>query len=124
MIAFLITIALICLAFYKPFYEKLDGLIDNKMYQQFIYLGALILISLIVKFASPKEGFFFEVTPNRTLGRNLPRSTIFDGKPITFSFDSIGSGMCGKDGCNSYGMIKGCPNARTYGGPSTDDSIL
>lgn len=124
MITFLIIFALICIAFYKPYYGNLDNLLDNKTYTQFIYLGTMFVTLLIIHLALPKEGFFFEVTPHRILGRNLPRDSIFDGKPITFEFDAIGSGMCGKDGCNSYGMIKGCPNARTYGTSSTDDSIL
>lgn len=125
MITFLILFALICIAFYKPYYEMIDSKVDNKMYPQFIYLGIMFVLLLIVHFAiPPKEGFFFEVTPHRTLGRNMPRQSIFDGKPITFSFDSIGSGMCGDSGCNSYGMIKGCPDARVYGGESTDDNIL
>jgi hypothetical protein len=124
MITFLIAFALICIAFYRPYYDKLYNIIDDKMYPQFIYLAAMFVILLITYLALPKEGFFFEVTPHRVLGRNLPRESIFDGKPITFAFDSIGSGMCGKDGCNSYGMIKGCPNARTYGNGSADDTIL
>jgi hypothetical protein len=124
LIRFLITLSLIVVAFYKPLYAKLDGALDNKTYTQFVYLGVLAVVLLVSCLVLPQENFFFEVTPHRILGRNLPRQAIFDGKPITFSFNSVGSGMCTDNGCNSYGMIKGCPNARGYGIGSTDDSIL
>jgi hypothetical protein len=59
-----------------------------------------------------QENFFF-MPPDRegrTLGRNEPRDAVYnDNKGVTFSFDTVGSGMCSSANCLDEGIIKGCP---------------
>ena len=59
-----------------------------------------------------QENFFF-MPPDRegrTLGRNDPRDAVYkDNKGVTFSFDTVGSGMCSSANCLDEGIIKGCP---------------
>lgn len=59
-----------------------------------------------------QENFFF-MPPDRegrTLGRNEPRDAVYnDNRGVTFSFDSVGSGMCSSANCLDEGIIKGCP---------------
>ena len=89
-----------------------------------VALVALFTLCYVINYLFTKEGFFFEAPQNPILGRNMPRQAIYDGKPISFQFDSVGSGMCSEESCNNYGMIKGCPNGRFYGTENTDDNIL
>ena len=89
-----------------------------------VIFAAIFTFLYVLNYFFTKEGFFFVAPQNRILGRNMPREAIYNGKPITFKFDSVGSGMCSEESCNSYGMIKGCPNDRYYGTENTDDSIL
>lgn len=61
-----------------------------------------------------KEDFFFEVSKC-----NPKCSGAYYGKPATFQFTTIKQAgePCGDAlKCPSYGMIRGCSTARTYGG--------
>lgn len=89
-----------------------------------VALVALFTLFYLINYLFTKEGFFFVAPQNPILGRNIPREAIYNGKPISFQFDSVGSGMCSEESCNNYGMIKGCPNGRYYGTENTDDNIL
>lgn len=59
-----------------------------------------------------EENFLF-MPPNqegRTLGRNEPRDAVYNvNRGVTFSFDTVGSGMCSSANCLDEGIIKGCP---------------
>jgi hypothetical protein len=99
----------------------------EKFKVQMIFTGAVVglfTVFYVINYLVTKEGFFFVAPQNPILGRNMPRKAIYNGKPITFDFDSVGSGMCTEESCNNYGMIKGCPNGRFYGTENTDDNIL
>ena len=129
---FFIALVFIALASLQVLFKKFSELemVRAENYtdtmKQIIYTVLILLaFSLVYYFMGSREGFFFEVPEKRTLGRNFPREAIYDDeRGVTFSFDSVGSGMCSDDGCNSYGIIKGCPGARSYGRGNTDDSIL
>ena len=69
-----------------------------------------------------KEPFYFEVTPNRTLLRNIPEYAVYKGGPgVGFSFNAVGSGICSPDECRTEGLIKGCPNSTVYGEGDPDN---
>jgi len=129
---FFIALVFIALASLQVLFKKFSELemVRAENYtdtmKQIIYTVLILLaFSVVYYFMGSREGFFFEVTPNPILGREFPREAIYkDERGVTFSFDSVGSGMCSDDGCNSYGIIKGCPGARSYGRGNTDDSIL
>jgi hypothetical protein len=97
---------------------------EYKPLNMLVLMVAFTIIFFILKFMSG-ENFFFQVSEKRTLGRNMPRDAVYtDDKGVSFEFDRIGSGMCSDGGCNSYGMIKGCPNGNMRGRGNTDDSVL
>jgi len=111
---------------FVQFTEKPD---ENNMLFTLCIVGVFSLLYYIVRSNEKcqycdKENFIFEVTPNRILGRNLPRDAIYaSDKSINFEFDRVGSGMCSEGECRTYGLIKGCPDGRSttsYGEGSTD----
>lgn len=128
---FFIALIFIALASLQVLFKKFSELelVRAENYtdttKQLIYtVLILVAFSIIYYFIGSREGFFFTVPEKRTLGRNFPREAAYDDeRQVTFSFDSVGSGMCSDDGCNSYGIIKGCPGARSYGRGNTDDSV-
>lgn len=128
---YLLTLAIIAVASNQSIFYKfsVSEYLKNKdkTTVQFYFTGIFaILFTLFyfVNYVITKEGFFFVAPQNPILGRNMPREAIYDGKPISFQFDSVGSGMCSEESCNNYGMIKGCPNGRYYGTENTDDNVL
>lgn len=129
LLIYLLTLVIIVVASNQSIFYKVSEIFKERE-KSTIQLGftvalvALFTLCYVINYLFTKEGFFFEVTPKRILGRNMPREAIYNGKPISFQFDSVGSGMCSQESCNSYGMIKGCPNDRYYGTENTDDSIL
>ena len=129
---FFIALVFIALASLQVLFKKFSELemvraenYTDTMKQVIYTVLILVAFSLIYYFMGSREGFFFEVTPDPILGRNFPREAIYtDERGVTFSFDSVGSGRCSDEGCNSYGIIKGCPGARTYGRGNTTDSVI
>ena len=102
---------------------------DNQMWFTLCIVGVFSLLYYILRISEKcrhcdQEDFIFEVTPNRILGRNLPRDAVYDSnKSVNFEFDRVGSGMCSNGECRSYGLIKGCPDGRSttsYGEGTTD----
>lgn len=83
-----------------------------------VYSLSVMFIIAVIYFLSPtnaddvKENFFFTVSKC-----NPKCSGAYIGKPATFQFDQIKQDgvSCANDSCPSYGMIRGCPMARTYG---------
>jgi hypothetical protein len=123
---FFIIIASLNVLFEK--FSKMDLVVSQRFsptINQLVYTSIIVvLFTIFYMLLATKEGFFFTAPQNPILGRNMARDAAFDtDRQLTFSFDSVGSGMCSDDGCNSYGMIKGCPNAKSYGRGNTDDSV-
>lgn len=129
LLIYLLTCAIIVIASNQSIFYKVSDIFKERE-KSTIQLGftaalvAVFTLCYLINYLITKEGFFFTVPEKRILGRNIPREAIYNGKPITFKFDSVGSGMCSEESCNSYGMIKGCPNDRYYGTENTDDSML
>jgi hypothetical protein len=132
LLIYLLTLAIIVVGSNQSIFYKVSDIFKERD-KSTIQLGftvalvALFTMFYFINYLITKEGFFFEVSDPRILGRNMkriPRDAIYDGKPISFEFDSVGSGMCSEAGCNNYGMIKGCPNGRSYGTGNTDDNVL
>jgi hypothetical protein len=75
---------------------------------------------------SYQENFFFQVSENKTLGRNHPRDAITNAnKSVSFQYDvPDGSGMCSGSSCNDYGLIKGCPGKKHAFGESDPNQYM
>jgi hypothetical protein len=131
LLIYLLTLAIIVVGSNQSIFYKVSDIFKERD-KSTIQLGftvalvGLFTMFYFINYLITKEGFFFQVSDPkyRILGRNMKRDAIYDGKPISFEFDSVGSGMCSEAGCNNYGMIKGCPNGRFYGTGNTDDTIL
>ena len=129
LLIYLLTLVIIVVASNQSIFYRVSEIFKDRQ-KSTIQIGftgvlvALFTLCYIINYLFTKEGFFFEVPEKRILGRNIPREAIYNGKPISFQFDSVGSGMCSEESCNNYGMIKGCPNGRFYGTGNTDDNIL
>ena len=118
LLIYLITLAIIVVASNQSIFYKVSEIFKDREKATIqigftVCLGLVFTLCYVLNGIFMKEGFFFVAPQNPILGRNIPRKAIYDGKPITFEFDSVGSGM-----------IKGCPNGRYYGTENTDDSIL
>ena len=134
LLIYLLTLVIIVVGSNQSIFYKVSEIFKerDKSTIQLGFTAALVAVFTMFYFINyliTKEGFFFVVSDpeDRILGRNtnrIPRDSIYDGKPISFKFDSVGSGMCSQESCNNYGMIKGCPNGRFYGTGNTDDTIL
>lgn len=127
---YLLAVCFIIAAFIKPLeqfvargMEMADGdKVSTK--GRIAYMGVLIaLFTIFFFFASSdsKEGFQDEIKEDFffTVSKCNPKcSGAYFGKPATFQFSEIKQeGVpCEGDNCPSYGMIKGCKSARTYGG--------
>lgn len=129
---YLLAVCFIVAAFIKPLElfvaRGLEQAANDKVSTKgrLMYMGVLLAIfSILFFFASSdskenwtgdqdiKEDFFFTVSKC-----NPKCSGAYFGKPATFQFSEIKQeGLpCTGDDCPSYGMIKGCKSARTFGG--------
>ena len=128
LVFYLIAMALIIISSNNSVYFKVSEMFPDykKSNIQLGYTGTLVVLFTllyILNYVFTNEGFFFTVPERRILGRNIPRKALYDGKAVSFEFDSVGSGMCGEEGCHNYGMIKGCPGTRLYGSENIGDDV-
>lgn len=113
---YLLSVLFLMIAFQRP----LESLIGKSKNRDTIYFAILVTLFSVLYYLSSradkddiKEDFFFTVSKC-----NPKCSGAYYGKPATFQFTEIKQAgvPCEGPDCPSYGMIRGCSTARTYGG--------
>lgn len=130
---YLIAILFILLVSSQQLFSFFSSLMEGSemspaMVQIIYSVSAIVIFSFLYYMVKSskygRENFFFipSSQEEHVLGRNKPRDAVFDSdKAVTFDFSSVGSGMCDQ-GCNDYGLIKGCPGRHhAYGQGSVNN---